>query len=37
MIKRARQYMKNTANIAIQICPNAQPIDKTIGVEALET
>lgn len=36
MINIALQYVTKIANIATNICPNAQPIDKTIGVEALD-
>ena len=33
----ARQYITKTAKVATNICPKAQPIDRTIGVEALDT
>ena len=32
----ALQYVTKIARIATNICPNAQPIDSTIGVEALD-
>ena len=37
IMNMARQYITKTAKVATNICPKAQPIDKTIGVEALDT